>query len=313
MEQFKKMLRKIFVLPPLPTMLIAVFGYGFVITVAAFKIEIPALEYLSYISSAYALTVTVTGFPRFIRFAKLLKKRAGEISLIKKIRGTTLGKRFFGDIRFRTEVNLYGSLLINFLYIAIKLYSGIYYRSVWFIALAVYYILLAVMRFILLHKKRNSVMTMKTELKRYRLCGIMLLLMNQALAGIVIFMVHQNKGFDYPGLLIYAMAMYSFYSIITAVVNLVKFRKHGSPLLSAAKVINLVAAMVSILSLETAMLARFGSNDDFEFRRLMTELTGGGVCTIVIAVAAFMLWKSARQLKNPEITGTKGETENEQQ
>lgn len=154
-------------------------------------------------------------------------------------------------------------------------------------------------------------MAMKTELNRYRLCGIMLLIMNQALAGIVIFMVHQNKGFDYPGLLIYAMAMYSFYSIITAVVNLVKFRKHGSPLLSAAKVINLVAAMVSILSLQTAMLAQFGSDNDMDFRRLMTGLTGGGVCTIVIAMAAFMLWKSTRLLKNLNIT-TKGETENEQ-
>lgn len=120
------------------------------------------------------------------------------------------------------------------MYIAIKLFSGIYYRSVWFIVLAIYYILLAVMRFILLHKSKNFVMTMETEFKRYRLCGAMLLIMNQALAGIVTFMVYQNKGFDYPGLLIYAMAMYSFYSIITAAVNLVKFRKHGSPLLSAA-------------------------------------------------------------------------------
>lgn len=313
MERFKKMLLKIFFLPPIPTLLAAVFGFGFVIAVAAFKIEIPALQYLSYISSAYALTVSVTAFPRFIRFTGSLKKRVSEYSLIKKIGGTTLGKRFFSDVRFRTEVNLYVSLFINFLYIAIKLFSGIYYRSVWFIALAVYYILLAVMRFILLHKNKKTVMTMQTEFKRYRLCGIMLLLMNQALAGIVIFMVHQNKGFDYPGVLIYAMAMYSFYSIITAVMNLVKFRRHGSPLLSAAKVINLVAAMVSILSLETAMLARFGGNDDFEFRRLMTELTGGGVCTIVIAVAAFMLWTSSRQLKNPEITDTKGDTENEQQ
>ena len=313
MERFKKMLLKIFFLPPIPTLLAAVFGFGFVIAVAAFKIKIPALQYLSYISSAYALTVSVTAFPRFIRFTGSLKKRVSEYSLIKKIGCTTLGKRFFSDVRFRTEVNLYVSLFINFLYIAIKLFSGIYYRSVWFIALAVYYILLAVMRFILLHKNKKTVMTMQTEFKRYRMCGIMLLLMNQALAGIVIFMVHQNKGFDYPGVLIYAMAMYSFYSIITAVMNLVKFRRHGSPLLSAAKVINLVAAMVSILSLETAMLARFGGNDDFEFRRLMTELTGGGVCTIVIAVAAFMLWTSSRQLKNPEITDTKGDTENEQQ
>lgn len=60
------------------------------------------------------------------------------------------------DVRFRTEMSLYVSLFINLLYIAIKLFSGIYYRSVWFIALAVYYILLAVIRFILLHKSKKT-------------------------------------------------------------------------------------------------------------------------------------------------------------
>ncbi len=286
-------------------MIVELFGFGLVLAVAIFNIEIPTLQYLSYFSSAYALTVTVTGFPRFIRFTKELKKRSSELPLIKKLRGTSFGERFFGDIRFRTELSLYFGVLINFLYIAIKLFSGIYYHSVWFISLAAYYFLLAAMRFALLHKNKNSVMTIEIEFKRYRLCGIALLVMNQVLAGIVVFMVHQNKGFDYPGLLIYAMAAYSFYSIITAVINLVKFRKHGSPLLSAAKVINLVAAMVSILSLETAMLAQFG--DDMDFRRLMTALTGGGVCVIVIAMAVFMIWMSSRRLKKLKIT-SKGET-----
>lgn len=210
------------------------------------------------------------------------------------------------DVRFRTELALYGGLFINFLYIGMKLFSGIYYRSLWFVALAGYYILLAVMRFILLHrgKNRTEKLPKKSEIKRYQMCGITLLIMNFALAGIVIFMVYQNKGFDYPGLLIYGMAIYSFYSVITAVINLVKFRKHGSPLLSAAKVINLVAAMVSILSLETAMLAQFGGDDDPLFRKAMTGATGGAVCTVVIVIAVFMIWKSAKLLRSLKINNS---------
>ncbi|MDE6031600.1 MAG: hypothetical protein K2G32_08275, partial [Oscillospiraceae bacterium] len=111
-------------------------------------------------------------------------------------------------------------------------------------------------------------------------------------------------GFDYPGLLIYAMAMYSFYSVITAVINLVKFRKHGSPLLSAAKAVNLVAALVSILSLETAMLAQFGGDNDPLFRKAMTGATGGGVCTIVIAMAAYMIWRAVKNLKKMQFNNS---------
>lgn len=306
MKQFKEIIYKILFLPPLPTVIVAVAGYGLVIAVAAFHIDIPAVQYISYIASAYALTITITAFPQLRAFFRKAKNDIKRHPVVEKIRGTKLGGKILDDVRFRTELSLYWGLLINFLYIFMKLFSGIYYRSVWFIALAGYYILLAVMRFILLHKgkKRTEKLSKESEIKRYRMCGITLLIMNQALAGIVIFMVYQNQGFDYPGLLIYAMAAYSFYSIITAVVNLVKFRRHGSPLLSAAKVINLVAAMVSILSLETAMLAQFGSDDDPLFRKAMTGATGGAVCTIVIGIAAFMIWRSTKLLKSLKINNS---------
>ena len=110
-------------------------------------------------------------------------------------------------------------------------------------------------------------------------------------------MVHQNRGFVYPGLLIYAMAAYAFYAVTIAIVNIVKTRKHKSPILSAAKAINLVAAMVSILSLTTAMLSQFGGDDDPMFRRVMTAATGGGVCTIVIAMAIYMIVRATKNLK----------------
>ncbi len=159
--KFKEILRKIFLLPPLPTIIVAVAGYGLVIAVAAFHIDIPAVQYISYIASAYALTVTITAFPRLRAFFKKVKNDIKKHPFVEKIRGTKLGGKILDDVRFRTELSLYWGLLINFLYIGMKLFSGIYYRSVWFIALAGYYILLAVMRFILLHRE-------KTERKRYQ-------------------------------------------------------------------------------------------------------------------------------------------------
>lgn len=303
MEKFLRILKKIFFLPPMPTVLLALFGYGLVLAVAVFDIDIAMLKYLSYICSAYALIITITGFPHFLAFVGALRQNISEHALMRKLRSTAVGERFFSDVRFRTEISLYQGLFINSLYIGIKLFSGIRYRSVWFISLAVYYVLLAAMRYILLRRggRKTGKTPMETELRRYRTCGIVLLVMNQALTGIVTFMVYQNRGFDYPGLLIYAMATYSFYSVITAVINLVRFRKHGSPILSAAKVINLVAAMVSILSLETAMLTQFGGDDAPEFRRIMTGATGGGVCTIVIGMAIYMIWNATRQLRRLQI------------
>lgn len=298
MGKCKEILRKIFFLPPLATIMVAIPSFAAVIYVLS-----EALEgwgaYLSYAASAYALVISITALCRISGYLKSVREHMDDYPAVKRILKLPFGERFLQDVRFRTEVSLYQGFFINLLYIVIKMVSGFYYHSLWFIALAIYYVLLASMRFMLLRRGRRKTgrKPEEEELHRYRFCGIMLLLMNQALMGIVVFIVHRNQGYEYPGLLIYVMAAYSFYTVITASINLVKFRKHGSPVLSAAKVVNLVTAMMSILSLTTAMIAQFGGEDAAEFRRIMTGAVGGGVCMIVLGMAVFMIAKSTRQIK----------------
>ena len=91
--------------------------------------------------------------------------------------------------------------------------------------------------------------------------------------------------------MIYLSALYTFYTMTTAVINLVKFRRLGSPILSAAKVLNLVSAMMSVLGLQTAMISRFSENGE-DYRRMMNAITGGFVYGFVILIALSMLLRS---------------------
>lgn len=61
--------------------------------------------------------------------------------------------------------------------------------------------------------------------------------------------------------------------------------------------IKLAEALVSMLSLETSMLAQFGAENTVEFKRLMISLTGGGVALIITFMSVYMLVLSTRQLK----------------
>ena len=200
------------------------------------------------------------------------------------------------DFHFRRRISLYISFLMNLMYIAVKLISGIYYSSVWFISIAFYYIILAFMRYLLLRRERREISRDRSEWRKYRFCGIVLLFMNQALVGIVVFIVNQNQSYEYPGIIIYAMAAYSFYIIISAIVNLAKYRKQNNPIISAMNIITFVASMVSMLSLETALMAQFGDGDSI-FRRTMTAITGGAVCVIVLGLAVYMIVRSSKKLK----------------
>ena len=227
-----------------------------------------------------------------------IRNRTCELSLVQKIRRTPFGSRLLGDAVFRSEITLHGGLFINLLYVALNLFSGIRYRSAWFISIAFYYISLSIMRTVLVHYIHHNTVgqDIPAEYRRYRICGIILLMMDQALVGIVIYMITQNQGFSYPGLMIYAMAMYSFYITIVAIINVVRYRKRGSPLLSAAKVTSLTAALVSMLSLETAMLSQFG-NGEQELRRIMLAISGGIVCILILTMSVYMIVRSTKQLK----------------
>lgn len=282
-------------MPPVPTLLISVPSYGLVIYALAGENVNPVITYVAYFLSAYALIITVTGIAGLVR---LIRQGIEKHPLVRKALGIPLVSRYLREDMFRAETALYQGFFINLLYAGIKMFSGILYRSIWFITLAVYYILLAVMRASLLHYVRKGGKNTVSEWKRYRLCGIILLFMNVALTGIIVLVIHQNSGFEYPGMLIYVMAMYAFYAAVTAVWDVVKFRRYGRPVMSAAKVINLTAALVSMLSLETAMLTQFGAADDPTFRQIMTASTGAGISMTVLGMAVFMIVRSTKQVKH---------------
>ena len=86
-----------------------------------------------------------------------------------------------------------------------------------------------------------------------------------------------------------------------AIINVVRYREIGSPVLSASKAITLATAAVSLFGLQTAMLSHFSEND-VSFRVIMNAVTGGVVIVAVIALAVYMIITSTQKIK----------TENEQ-
>ena len=101
--------------------------------------------------------------------------------------------------------------------------------------------------------------------------------------------------------MIYVMAMFTFYSTICAIVDIVKYRKLGSPILSTGKIVGLSAALVSMLNLETAMFAQFGGDMPLESQQLMIILTGAGVSIVVVTLSVILIvtaTKAIRREKN---------------
>jgi hypothetical protein len=247
--------------------------------------------YIVYALAFYTLSVLC------IFCTLVLPKQYRQIK--QKIYANPLGNRFLTDRAFRSHVSLRLSFTINLLYAGLHIWSWHQFQSYWFVVLAVYYGILAVMRLLLVryvHIQKIGTSILK-EWKRAKACACILLLVNLSLSGAVLMILYQSKGYDYPGILIYVMALYTFYSTIHATVDIVKYRKLGSPVMTAAKVVSLSAALVSMLNLETAMFAQFGRDMAPENQRIFIILTGAGVSIIIVAMSAMLIANANREIR----------------
>lgn len=236
------------------------------------------LAYGVYTLSAYALAVLCAGA---VRWGRALAARVGRLPPV---------ARYRQDPAFRVRAGLGAALALNLGYAALHALAGWRGRSAWSATLAVYYLFLAAMRVALMDAARRAAPGARpgAERRRARLCGVLLVAMNLALAGVVVLVLHRGGGFAYAGNLIYAMALYAFYATILGVVNLVRTRRSRSPLLAAARAVSLASALVSMLALEVAMLDRFGSPGDTLFRNGMIAGSGLAVCAVVAGLGLAM-------------------------
>lgn len=242
----------------------------------------------AYTLSFYTLTVWCIGFPNIIRFFKNIKNENKYIKI------------WFSDTRLRMNVTLCGNVLWNGAYAALQLGLGIYHSSVWFYSLSAYYAFLAVMRFFIVHHTLRHIpcSRMHSELKRYRVCGWILLFMNTALSGMMFYMIKGNGDMRHHEIITIAMATYTFTTLTFAIIGVIKYRKYNSPAMSAAKVISLTAVCVSMLTLENTMLNTFGNVDITPFKRsLFLSFSGGAVSVFIIVTAIYMIVASNKKIK----------------
>ena len=250
------------------------------------KNAIPFLQYLSYVISAYALTIICFRMPKIIKFFKTFKQENKYM------------RKWFSDVHLRMNVSLYGSLIWNVAFAIFQLGLGFYHKSFWFYSMFAYYTMLGVMRFFLVKhtRKYKANEEATSEIKKSIICGYLLIAMNLALAIILFFMVYWNRTFYHYMITAIAMAAYTFITFTFGIINLVKYRKYKSPIYSSAKIISLIAGAVSILTLERTMLTTFGTTENLIFNQIILSITGSFVIGFAITMAIIMIIKGNKAL-----------------
>lgn len=311
MKKFKDIMLQILFPHAWIIVLSSLIGFPAVIISLALLSKTNPICYVSYVLSAYALTVLCANFSRVKRRCKELV-HGDEVWVIvffrrfmNRYKYTSM---YLNDREFRARISLYSGLAVNMFYAVFKCATGAIFRSAWLWAIGIYYVMLSAIRFTLLRnvritdKKEHTLKRKMHEYKSARLCGIMMLALNVAMTGMTVQMIWRNRGYEYKGYMIYISAMYAFYCFINAAVNVVKFAKINNPILSSAKILSLAGALMSMFALQTAMFSAFDTSGA-EYQRLMNTITGGVVCTLVLCMAVFMIVWSNKNMKSLERNG----------
>lgn len=288
MENVKKVILKLLYPHPITAILTILSATPGLIFVFTQKAEGSFYAPVIYAFSFYALCIVV----------------ANSIPVIKRIkkvfRSNKHTNKYLSEADLRARISMHTGIVINIGFAIFKLVAGIYYNSNWFIQIAVYYTILSIIRFMLINRDRKTNKLSTNQLihqwKTYRLCGGLLFVLNITISIMVLRMIWQDKGFSYPGLVIYAIASYTFYRLIITIIRLVK-HKHNNPILLAAKALDLSISLMSLFSLQTAMFSSFGGDTTEETRHIMNIFTGCAVCFSVVCIATIMIIKADKNIK----------------
>lgn len=218
------------------------------------------------------------------------KITSGYFCLLQKFRFT---KKLLENHAYRTIVFSIVGFVWNCAYVAFMGVLAIMTKSAWYISITSYYLILSWMKANIFYSKKKY----NTDIKKaraYRFCGIMFILLMIAFSGVIVLIYTTNMYFEYAGLVIYAVAAYTFFKLVRAIIGAIKSRKDNDLYFQSLRNINLVATIISIIVLQVAMFQAFSPEHN---QSIANGLTGGGVALIIFTIGIYMIVKANKNLK----------------
>lgn len=161
-----------------------------------------------------------------------LKIRCGFCGeILDTLKQKPLGARFLEDYNFRTILTTLLGFLLNVVYTIYNGVLGIVSASPWFIIMAVYYGLLMMMRYQAVSTQRkisqmkDPEQIQKKQLAVLRTDGILLLVLNLALSGVVLLTIAKDTAKKYSDVIVITIAVIGIRMIYQAG----KKKGHGEP------------------------------------------------------------------------------------
>jgi hypothetical protein len=195
----------------------------------------------------------------------------------------------------RTKLMLRLGLMINVVYAVYNLLTGVLYGSVWFGAVAIYYLMLCAVKFFLLFRGFDPKGSRRRALKDMRISGIMLIFLNLTISLLIYRMIVTDSVHLYGRSVIAMAAGYTVFRIVAVVTDWISSKGNFDPIFFTVKGLSFSVALMSLFSLQTSILDRFMNSGGV--RQGINTLTGSAVSVTVLIIGIRTVMRANKELK----------------
>ena len=261
------------------------------------------IAYVLFAISALSLAYTVYTVVIYSRYIKSWVKGL--------LYSNPISKKMIESFGFRTVIAATFSFFGSLIYAIFNGVLGIVFSSIWYGALASYYIFLSITRggLLVYHRRRergDEVSEGLIRARKYRTSGIFLLVLNIALSAAIAQMIFDDRFFSYPGWIIYAFAAYAFTKMTFSIINMFRSRQQDDLTVRGIRDINLLDAVVSILALQTALLHTFSQEGSEVSISGFNTVTGIFVSVFSIGFSIYIIVKAQKIINQMKAANSNG-------
>lgn len=207
-----------------------------------------------------------------------------------KVLSTETGRALFGTYGASNVFWSLIALLINIGYAVLNIVLAALLNSLWYGLIAIFYAVLMGARMTIIFLARhiarkywmNKTELLYAELKVSIGSGGLIFLMDLSMAFAVTFMITNTPPNSSGKIVAIGLAAYTFYKIILAIVNLVRSRKNGDPVVTALRNISMADACMSMVNTTITLDMTFGTGNLAIAKNLAALLAVGVTLTLSI-------------------------------
>lgn len=192
------------------------------------------------------------------------------------------------------------TIISNLFFAILKLIFGLWTFSIWFIINAIFYIIISIARifsirdYIKIRYENSEKMQEYIGYKNYFNNGILLVLLGIIYIFISVYMLNTPVDNNMKGYIVYGVAFMAFWSLVSSIYGMVKYRKKTDPILSAVKVTNYSNSLTSIVLTQVVLLDNFGEELDYA---KVNSLAGIIMGLVIVLFGVSMVFGIKRLMK----------------